>query len=180
MQNINLLEDIELPQRSVITSKLVLKVVGLLVLVLLVISIFCTAKLSRSKESLTALGGFQQKLIAKIISLEKKDDSPNHGNGVDSTGHKMGSTINFYGYLHDIAKHTPKNVWLTTIALSQAENMIMFRGHALSASDVTNFISNLKSSSSMRNRAFNTVQIRKNENTREIDFTIATDVMGQL
>ncbi len=174
-QNINLLEEIELPNLATITSKLILQLAITLVLILTVVSLIHGTTLSQDKKKLSQIEISRSNVLNKIKIMKQKNTSISYDIGMDSSGHKIGSKTGFHQYLHGITKLIPRNVWITNIILSKSENTIVLRGHALCATDVANLVFALENAENLHEKTFSILQIKKNESTQEIDFTVATE-----
>lgn len=175
MQNINLLNNVDFPVDSSINGKLALGSFLALIFILAIVSIITSLKSSGYYNQLIFLENSQKKLLTQIEQHGIKK-GPEFVEGVDNSGHRIGSKIGFHKYFRDLARYTPKNVWLTHISLSRSEKIIVIKGHTLFASDVARFIIALGQSPSMKNRSFDVLNIKKNESAARVDFTIATDV----
>lgn len=179
-QNINLLEELNIKPPVTLSSKLIVQISTVWLLLLFFIYFLASGIHSFKQKELPNLETKQKNLSSKIAIYQREFPALNAKKPVDSKDYtsKLINTSGFYQYFKDLATLVPHGLWLNEMTFSRPDNLVTLKGSAILASSISKLINSLGKSNSFRSKKFNVLQLQENPKTHNTDFTVSTTIPG--
>ena len=179
-QNINLLDELGIQPISAFNSMLIGQISIGWILLLILIYVSASITHSSKQKTLLTLETTQKNLLANItanqeIILPKENTATADPKALPQSSINL---LGFYRYLDDLARFTPNGIWLNNIIFSDAGESITIKGSSIAPSGVSIFLNSLHNSTSLYNKKFGAMQLKKSATSSNIDFTLSTVVIN--
>lgn len=179
-QNINLLTNLPKQQKTLLSVKQQLQILGALIVVLMLIYAVYIFPASSQQTQLNKLVATKNSLVTQLEDARKsiskinllKDSGPIPTMLLETLA-KITNPRGFSTQMDAMANDTPYGIWLTHFNISQSDNNILLNGNASSEALLPDYLKSLNTDNALYNSKFNTINLEKNKKDNTVTFTLS-------
>jgi Tfp pilus assembly protein PilN len=171
MQQINLYQYLQKPDRSPLSAKTVLLSYGLFLLLLLICYFYGLIQAHHQAVAFNQATSDLNQSRQHLVTLVEKYPQFNLDSQILNAN--QACQVRFSRYLTGLASVAVPGVWLTEITISESMQL-MLKGHALKAEAVQQYMNQLNSHHHFLGKDFALQELTEAEETKLLDFSVVT------